>query len=112
MNGTAETAHLLVVDDDARLRDLLQRFLTEQGFRVTAVADAAVCRLLQRREGVRCADVVVRDRIPRRHRQVEPCPGVRGLRRHLAKTGVEVLPSVLGSRHLREVLESRHVSRR
>ncbi|MBR0681957.1 response regulator [Roseomonas eburnea] len=40
----AETAHLLVVDDDARLRDLLQRFLTEQGFRVTAVADAAAAR--------------------------------------------------------------------
>ncbi|HWT07742.1 MAG TPA: response regulator, partial [Roseomonas sp.] len=44
MNGTAETAHLLVIDDDARLRDLLQRFLTEQGFRVTAVADAAAAR--------------------------------------------------------------------
>lgn len=44
MNGATETAHLLVVDDDARLRDLLQRFLTEQGFRVTAVADAAAAR--------------------------------------------------------------------
>ena len=44
MNGTAETAHLLVVDDDARLRDLLQRFLTEQGFRVTAVENAAAAR--------------------------------------------------------------------
>jgi two-component system phosphate regulon response regulator OmpR len=44
MNGTTDTAHLLVVDDDARLRDLLQRFLTEQGFRVTAVADAAAAR--------------------------------------------------------------------
>ena len=44
MNGTAEAAHLLVVDDDARLRDLLQRFLTEQGFRVTAVADAGAAR--------------------------------------------------------------------
>jgi two-component system phosphate regulon response regulator OmpR len=44
MNGSADTAHLLVVDDDARLRDLLQRFLTEQGFRITAVADAAAAR--------------------------------------------------------------------
>ncbi len=44
MNTTADTAHLLVVDDDARLRDLLQRFLSEQGFRVTAVADAAAAR--------------------------------------------------------------------
>ncbi len=44
MNTTADTAHLLVVDDDARLRDLLQRFLAEQGFRVTSVADAAAAR--------------------------------------------------------------------
>jgi two-component system, OmpR family, phosphate regulon response regulator OmpR len=33
--------HLLVVDDDARLRDLLRRYLTDHGFRVTAAADAA-----------------------------------------------------------------------
>lgn len=39
-----EHAHLLVVDDDARLRSLLQRYLTEQGFRVTAAADAAEAR--------------------------------------------------------------------
>lgn len=39
-----EPAHLLVVDDDARLRALLQRFLTEQGFRVTAAGDAAAAR--------------------------------------------------------------------
>ena len=40
----AEAPHLLVVDDDARLRGLLQRFLTEQGFRVTAAADATAAR--------------------------------------------------------------------
>jgi two-component system phosphate regulon response regulator OmpR len=39
-----EAAHVLVVDDDARLRSLLQRFLAEQGFRVTAAADAAAAR--------------------------------------------------------------------
>jgi two-component system phosphate regulon response regulator OmpR len=44
MSAAAEPAHLLVVDDDARLRALLQRFLTEQGFRVTAAADAAAAR--------------------------------------------------------------------
>lgn len=45
MSSTAtETAHLLVVDDDARLRSLLQRYLTEQGFRVTAAPDAAAAR--------------------------------------------------------------------
>ena len=32
--------HILIVDDDQRLRDLLQRFLTEQGFRVTILPDA------------------------------------------------------------------------
>lgn len=45
MSSTAtETAHLLVVDDDARLRSLLQRYLTEQGFRVTAAPDASAAR--------------------------------------------------------------------
>ncbi len=32
--------HILIVDDDLRLRDLLQRFLGEQGFRVTSLPDA------------------------------------------------------------------------
>ena len=32
--------HILVVDDDARLRDLLTRYLGEQGFSVKAVGDA------------------------------------------------------------------------
>ncbi len=44
MSLSADAPHLLVVDDDARLRALLQRFLTEQGFRVTAAADAAAAR--------------------------------------------------------------------
>jgi two-component system, OmpR family, phosphate regulon response regulator OmpR len=39
-----DNAHLLVVDDDARLRALLQRFLAEQGFRVSIAADAAAAR--------------------------------------------------------------------
>jgi two-component system, OmpR family, phosphate regulon response regulator OmpR len=36
--------HLLVVDDDARLRDLLRRYLADNGFRVTAAADAGEAR--------------------------------------------------------------------
>src|SRR5579864_8489442 len=36
--------HLLVVDDDPRLRELLRRYLSENGFRVTAAADAAEAR--------------------------------------------------------------------
>jgi two-component system phosphate regulon response regulator OmpR len=40
----ADAPHLLVVDDDARLRALLQRFLSEQGWRVTVASDAAEAR--------------------------------------------------------------------
>ena len=36
--------HLLVVDDDARLRELLRRYLSENGFRVSVAADAADAR--------------------------------------------------------------------
>jgi two-component system phosphate regulon response regulator OmpR len=36
--------HLLVVDDDARLRELLRRYLVDNGFRVTTASDAAEAR--------------------------------------------------------------------
>jgi two-component system phosphate regulon response regulator OmpR len=36
--------HLLVVDDDARLRTLLRRYLADNGFRVTLAADVAEAR--------------------------------------------------------------------
>jgi two-component system, OmpR family, phosphate regulon response regulator OmpR len=36
--------HLLVVDDDGRLRELLRRYLTEQGFRITVAGDAVEAR--------------------------------------------------------------------
>ena len=36
--------HLLVVDDDPRLRQLLRRYLTENGFRVTIAANAEEAR--------------------------------------------------------------------
>ena len=39
-----EAAHILVVDDDNRLRDLLRRYLMAQGFRVTTAKDAATAR--------------------------------------------------------------------
>ncbi|CAD7024035.1 DNA-binding response regulator [Pseudorhizobium endolithicum] len=39
-----DAPHLLVVDDDTRIRDLLSRYLAEQGFRVTVAADAAEAR--------------------------------------------------------------------
>jgi two-component system phosphate regulon response regulator OmpR len=42
--GVLDEPHLLVVDDDARLRDLLRRYLVDQGFRVTTAGDAAEAR--------------------------------------------------------------------
>jgi len=54
----ADTAHLLVVDDDARLRALLQRFLAEQGFRVSVAPDAAAARSAL---GAMAFDLVVLD---------------------------------------------------
>lgn len=41
-----EPAHILVVDDDDRIRDLLKRFLSREGYRVTAAGDAAAARRL------------------------------------------------------------------
>ncbi len=37
----SDSPHILVVDDDARLRELLRKFLSERGFRVTTAGDAA-----------------------------------------------------------------------
>ncbi|MGH6872198.1 MAG: response regulator [Rhizomicrobium sp.] len=49
MNGAAaDDAHLLVIDDDERLRALLQRYLSTNGFRVSAAADAAEARALMK----------------------------------------------------------------
>ena len=39
-----DAAHILVVDDDARLRDLLAKFLQEHGFLVTSAKDAQDAR--------------------------------------------------------------------
>ena len=36
--------HILVVDDDHRLRELLRRFLSDNGFRVSTAGDAAEAR--------------------------------------------------------------------
>jgi two-component system phosphate regulon response regulator OmpR len=39
-----DAAHLLVVDDDSRIRSLLHRFLSQNGFRVTVAASASEAR--------------------------------------------------------------------
>jgi len=43
-----EDPHLLVIDDDERLRELLQRYLSTNGYRVSAAADAAGARALMK----------------------------------------------------------------
>jgi two-component system phosphate regulon response regulator OmpR len=40
--------HILVVDDDSRIRDLLARYLQEHGFRVSTAVDAASARATMR----------------------------------------------------------------
>jgi two-component system phosphate regulon response regulator OmpR len=37
-------AHILVVDDDTRLRELLQKYLSDNGFRITTARDAVEAR--------------------------------------------------------------------
>src|SRR6266480_7633624 len=41
MSAKPATPKILVVDDDVRLRDLLTRYLAEQGFQVAALADSS-----------------------------------------------------------------------
>ncbi len=43
-----EEAHVLVVDDDERLRALLQKYLSQNGFRVTAASGAGEARTLMK----------------------------------------------------------------
>jgi two-component system phosphate regulon response regulator OmpR len=48
MPGLADLPHLLVVDDDTRLRGLLARYLGEQGHMVTTAESAKVARAFMR----------------------------------------------------------------
>lgn len=48
MSAADTPAHLLVVDDDARIRDLLRRFLMRNGYLVSTARDAAQARSLLR----------------------------------------------------------------
>lgn len=48
--NSAPKAKILVVDDDVRLRDLLRRYLTEQGFHVVATENSAGMNKFRMRE--------------------------------------------------------------
>lgn len=45
-NFGEKTSHILVVDDDDRIRELLKRYLSDNGYRVSAAKDAADAREL------------------------------------------------------------------
>ena len=50
MTEPARNEHILVVDDDVRIRQMLIRYFEDEGYRVTAAADGAAMRdCLQRR---------------------------------------------------------------
>ena len=57
---TLDEPHILVVDDDKRLRDLLRKYLMDNGFRVTVAMEAEDARArLQSME----YDLIVMDRM-------------------------------------------------
>ena len=58
MDASADKPHILVVDDDTRLRELLRTFLSNNGFRVTVASQAAEAR---ERLGVLDFDLIVLD---------------------------------------------------
>ena len=54
--GAGAGRHLLVVDDDDRIRELLKEFLAREGYRVTGAAHAAAAKRPRARSssGRRC----------------------------------------------------------
>ena len=57
---TEDQPHILVVDDDTRLRQLLHKYLADNGFRVSSAGDAEEAR--QRLDGL-AFDLIVLDRM-------------------------------------------------
>ena len=57
-NPTGKVDKILVVDDDARIRDLLRRYLTQEGFEVVLAEDGKALNRLMLREAV---DLIVLD---------------------------------------------------
>ncbi len=55
---TNRTDKVLVVDDDARIRDLLRRYLTQEGFEVMVAEDGKALNRILLRETV---DLIVLD---------------------------------------------------
>ena len=58
MDASVDKPHILVVDDDTRLRELLKSFLSRNGFRVSTASHAAEAR---QRLGALDFDLIVLD---------------------------------------------------
>jgi len=58
MTQASEIPHILVVDDEPRIRTMLRRYLSGEGFRVSEAGDGAAMRTLLQRETV---DLVLLD---------------------------------------------------
>ena len=57
-NNSNRTDKILVVDDDARIRDLLRRYLTQEGFEVMVAEDGKALNRILLRDTV---DLIVLD---------------------------------------------------
>mgnify|MGYP001102023051 FL=1 len=57
---TSCSAHILIVDDDPRIRQMLTRYFENEGYQVSAVADGQGMRDAQRRDAI---DIVLLDLI-------------------------------------------------
>ncbi|HEY1452641.1 MAG TPA: response regulator [Roseiarcus sp.] len=58
MNGPPDSAHILIVDDDSRIRQMLTRYFEQEGYRVSVAADGAAMRL---QLGAKPIDIVLLD---------------------------------------------------
>ncbi len=81
--GTHRNDKLLVVDDDARIRDLLRRYLSQEGFEVMVAEDGKALSRILLRDSV---DLIVLDLM---------MPGEDGLSicRRLRASGTTARPS-------------------
>src|SRR5271170_6394198 len=55
---TEEAAHILVVDDDPRIRQMLTRYFEQEGYRISAAADGAAMRAQLRDNSI---DIILLD---------------------------------------------------
>src|SRR3954469_21963971 len=92
MNGSTDASqrHLLVVDDDNRIRELLKEFLARANFRVTSASDAASARRLMETLDF---DLVVLDVMMPGEDGFALTKALRARPGHVGKTPVLLLPA-------------------